>query len=366
MESNNQRPLYCVIMAGGIGSRFWPMSRTAMPKQFLDILGTGKSLIRQTFERMQGLCAPEHVLVVTNAAYKDLVLEHIPEIGPDQVLCEPEGRNTAPCIAYSNYRIAAEHPEADIVVTPSDHLITNVHEFERIIRLAVNEARTHGRLVTLGISPSRPDTGYGYIQYQDSQATVGEEVKEVISFREKPDRATAEQFISEGSYLWNAGIFVWTLETIQESFRQHLPEIAKIFEGGKEQMGTEAEGEFIQEHFGQCESISIDYGVMERASDVSAVVSDFGWSDLGTYGSLYTHLDTDEAGNAFVGSESSLYNCSGNLVKMDTKKLFVAKGLEDMIIVDTNHALMICPRSEEQFVKDIVNDLKAKGRKEYY
>jgi mannose-1-phosphate guanylyltransferase len=337
-----------------------------MPKQFLDILGTGKSLIRQTFERMQGLCAPEHVLVVTNAAYKDLVLEHIPEIAPDQVLCEPEGRNTAPCIAYASYRIAAEHSEADIVVTPSDHLITNVHEFERIIRLAVNEARTHQRLVTLGISPSRPDTGYGYIQYQDSKATVGEEVKEVMTFREKPDRATAEQFISEGNYLWNAGIFVWTLDTIQQSFRQHLPDMAKIFEDGKGHMGTSSEDGFIRENFGRCESISIDYGVMERADDVSTVVSDFGWSDLGTYGSLYTHLDTDDSGNAVVGSESALYDCSGNLVKMETEKLFVAKGLEDLIIVDTEHALMICPRSEEQFVKEIVNDLKAKGRKEYY
>lgn len=357
---------YCVIMAGGIGSRFWPMSRTSLPKQFLDILGTGKSLIRQTFERFENICPAENVLVVCNAAYKDLVLEHIPELMPDQVLLEPEGRNTAPCIAYASYRIAAQTDAANIIVAPSDHLIADVPAFERIIAIAITEASETENLVTLGIAPSRPDTGYGYIHFEDKSDARDSLIKRVKEFKEKPDLATAQEFLDDGNYVWNAGIFVWSLDTIMNSLQVHLPDMAAIFEAGRGVMDSDGEREFIQENFAKCESISIDYGVMEPADQVSVIESDFGWSDLGTYGSLYTHLGKDAEGNATVGSEAKYYEASGNLVNVSSGKIVVIKGLSDHIVVETDKAIMILPREDEQFVKDIVNDLKAEGRKEFY
>jgi mannose-1-phosphate guanylyltransferase len=357
---------YCVIMAGGIGSRFWPMSRTEMPKQFLDILGTGKSLIRQTFERFQNICPDENVLVVTNAAYKDLVLEHIPELKVDQVLCEPEGRNTAPCIAYANYRIASKTDEANIIVAPSDHLIADVPSFEHIISLAIAEASESENLVTLGITPTRPDTGYGYIHYENKTDARDPLVKSVKEFKEKPDLETAKSFLAEGNYVWNSGIFIWSLKNIMNSFERHLPEMTSIFEEGENVMGTDFEDDFIRDNFSRCESISIDYGVLERADKVSVVESEFGWSDLGTYGSLYTHLNKDSDGNATVGAASHYYESNGNLINVSEGKLVVTKGLENFIVIETEKSLMILPRSEEQFVKNIVNDLKAEGKKEFY
>jgi mannose-1-phosphate guanylyltransferase len=357
---------HCVIMAGGIGSRFWPMSRTAMPKQFLDILGTGQSLIRQTFERFQAVCPAEHFLVVTNAAYKDLVLEHIPELKPSQVLCEPEGRNTAPCIAYATYRIAAEHEEANIIVAPSDHLIADVPEFHKIIGLALSEASETKNLVTLGISPSRPDTGYGYIHFENQKTPRNPALKKVLAFKEKPDVDTAQSFLDDGNYLWNSGIFIWSLQNIKESFDVHLPEMAQIFKDGASKLGTPAEDAFIQANFSKCESISIDYGIMERASDVSVVVSDFGWSDLGTYGSLYTHVKKDIEGNGSVGAKTRFYESNNNLISTSKGKMVVTKGLEGFIVIETEQSLMIIPREDEQFVKQIVNDLKTDGEKDYY
>lgn len=356
---------YCVIMAGGIGSRFWPMSRSSMPKQFLDILGTGKSLIRQTFERFENICPAENVLVVTNAAYKDLVLEHIPELNADQVLCEPEGRNTAPCIAYASYRIAAAAEDANIIVAPSDHLIADVASFERLIKLAIAEGAETENLVTLGIAPSRPDTGYGYIHFEEKEAPRDPLVKKVKEFKEKPDLKTAESFLADGNYVWNSGIFVWSLKNIMASLNEHLPEMAAIFDEGRSVMGTVSEDAFIQENFSRCESISIDYGVMERASAVSVVESEFGWSDLGTYGSLYTHLQKDADGNSVVGAQAKYYGSTGNLINVSSEKMVVLKGLEDFIVVDTDKALMIIPRSEEQFVKQIVTDLKSEDQKDF-
>ncbi|NNC82668.1 MAG: NTP transferase domain-containing protein [Flavobacteriales bacterium] len=357
---------YCVIMAGGIGSRFWPMSRTEMPKQFLDILGTGKSLIRQTFERFENICPAENVLVVTNAAYKDLVLEHIPELKEDQVLCEPEGRNTAPCIAYANYRIASQTDEAHIVVAPSDHLIADVPEFERLVGLAIAEASETENLVTLGITPTRPDTGYGYIHFEEKADARDPLVKKVKEFKEKPDLETAKTFVADGNYAWNSGIFIWSLKNIMENFSIHLPEMVRLFDEGKQVMGTDEEDAFIRENFSRAENISIDYGVLERAAHVSVIESDFGWSDLGTYGSLYTHLSKDSDKNAIVGARSRCYDSSGNFINTTSGKLVVTKGLEDFIVVETEKSLMIIPRSEEQFVKNIVNDLKADGESEFY
>lgn len=357
---------YCVIMAGGIGSRFWPMSRTSLPKQFLDILGTGKSLIRQTFERFENICPTENVLVVTNAAYKDLVLAHIPEIAPEQVLLEPEGRDTAPCIAYASYRIAAKTVKANIIVAPSDHLIADIPAFERIIGIAITEAESTENLVTLGIAATRPDTGYGYIHYESKQDARDPLVKRVKAFKEKPDLETAEEFLADGNYAWNAGIFIWSLDNIMRSLDLHLPDMAAIFESGRALMNTPKEKEFIEDNFAKCESISIDYGVMEPAEHVSVVKSEFGWSDLGTYGSLYTHLNLDEAGNATVGAESMYYDARNNLVHASSGKMVVIKGLSDHIVVETDKAIMIIPREDEQFVKDIVSDLKKANKKEFY
>jgi len=357
---------HCVIMAGGIGSRFWPMSRTAMPKQFLDILGTGKSLIRETFERFQDLCPAENFLVVTNEAYKDLVLQHIPELKPEQVLCEPEGRNTAPCIAYATYRIASAHKEANIMVAPSDHLIADVPEFHRILRIALAEAAETENLVTLGISPSRPDTGYGYIHYTEKTSPRAAAVKQVKEFKEKPDLETAQTFLDAGDYLWNSGIFIWSLKNISETFDLHLPKMTAIFKEGAASMGKKEEIAFIKANFSRCESISIDYGILERAEAVSVVASDFGWSDLGTYGSLYTHLKKDAQGNGKVGAKHISYESKGNLISTASGKLVVTKGLENFIIIETEQSLMIIPREDEQFVKQIVTDLKEKGEKDYY
>jgi len=337
-----------------------------MPKQFLDILGTGKSLIRETFERFENICPAENVLVVTNASYKDLVLEHIPELKPEQVLCEPEGRNTAPCIAYASYWIAAKTDKANIIVAPSDHLISDVAEFERIIGIAIEEASTTSNLVTLGIAPSRPDTGYGYIHFEDQDNPIDSLVKRVKAFKETPNLETAKSFVADGNYAWNAGIFVWSLENILEAFDTYLPDMAAIFKSGKDKMRTPQEDAFIAEHFAQCESISIDYGVMEPAEHVSVVQSDFGWSDLGTYGSLYTHLSTDDNGNAVVGGDFKAYEASGNLINVSKNKLVVINGLEDHIVIETDQALLIVPRSDEQFVKQVVNDLKDRGESDYY
>ena len=284
---------YCIIMAGGIGSRFWPLSKDNYPKQFLDILGTGKSFIRSTYERFSPVIPDENFLVVTNKAYKQLVLEHLPMLHPDQVLCEPARRNTAPCIAYAAYHIQSRCKEANIVVTPADHLVTNEVEFQRIIRLGFDFlAKNQNALMTIGIKPSRPETGYGYIQCGSRRDEVGsrnEEVVKVEMFKEKPDYETAVKFVKEGNYLWNSGIFLWTLDGIMQAFKQYLPEMVEVFEKGKNDFGTANEQAFIDAHFIESPNISIDYGVMERSPNRFTIPADFGWSDIGTWGSLFTH-----------------------------------------------------------------------------
>lgn len=357
MNKNN----YCVIMAGGVGSRFWPMSKTSFPKQFHDVLGIGRTLIQMTYDRFLAICPKENILVVTNDIYKDLVLEQLPDMQASQILTEPCMRNTAPCIAYANHKIEAINPNAKIVVAPSDHLVMKEHEFVKTITLALEEAGETKNLVTLGIKPTRPDTGYGYIQFKDQIAPRDVKVKKVEKFVEKPNLATAESYLSAGNFYWNSGIFIWSLKNIQEEFSKHLPKIQEAFLLGKDKYYTDKEQTFIATMYPQCENISIDYGIMEKAENVSVVLSDFGWSDLGTWGSLYTHLDKDDKGNGLVG-KTLLYESSENVIfNNNTKKLTVIQGLDNYIVVDTKDALLICKRDSEQMIKQFVGDVKKLG-----
>jgi mannose-1-phosphate guanylyltransferase len=349
---------YCVIMAGGIGSRFWPMSRTDYPKQFHDILGTGSTLIQQTFERFLAICPRENIYIVTNGQYKDLVMEQLEGIDESQILLEPSRRNTAPCIAYANHRIKQKDPNAVIIVAPSDHLVLKEAAFIATINTAIAQARKSDNLVTLGIKPSRPDTGYGYIQFTDASGAVAPEVKKVKTFTEKPDIELAREFLKSGDFYWNSGIFVWTLTSITKAFKKHLPEIEELFENIASSYSTPEEAEKIANVYSVCESISIDYGIMEKAKNVHVVLSDFGWSDLGTWGSLFTHIKKDTDNNAVVGKNVVLEQSSDNMVNVPGKKLVVVHGLHDFILVDTQDVLLICPKDDEQKIKQIVNDLK--------
>jgi mannose-1-phosphate guanylyltransferase len=351
---------YCVIMAGGIGSRFWPMSRTAYPKQFHDMLGLGRSLLQMTYDRYLPIVPKENILIVTNERYRDLVQKQLPDIRPEQILCEPYMRNTAPCIAYAAFWIADREPDANIMVAPSDHLILNNGEFLKIMDISIRQARESGNLVTLGIKPSRPDTGYGYIQWADIKNPIDEKVKKVKTFTEKPDLELAKDFIESGDFYWNSGIFIWTLSSILLAFQQHLPDMFKSFSEGADLYGTDAEKAFIEKTYSTSENISIDYGIMEKAKNVNVVLSDFGWSDLGTWGSLHTHLAHDEKRNGAVGKNVMLYNCSDNVVHIEGDKLVVLHGLNGYIVVDNGGTLLVCKKEDEQKIKNFVNDIKIK------
>ena len=351
---------YCIIMAGGIGSRFWPLSKNNYPKQFLDILGTGKSFIRSTFERFLPVVPAENFLVVTNAAYKQLVLEHLPELKPDQVLCEPMRRNTAPCIAYANYRILSRCPEASIVVTPADHLVTNEVEFQRVIRVGmdfVEESAHADALLTIGIKPSRPETGYGYIEWNplDDNATTAE-VKPVVNFKEKPNLETAKQYLASGRYLWNAGIFVWSLQGIRRAYHDYLPDMEKLFDSGRDLFGTEKEQAFINDMFPQCENISIDYGVMERSPNRYTIPADFGWSDIGTWGSLYEHAAHDSAENA-VSGHAVLKQTRNSVVNIEPGYEAVVQGMDHCLVALRDHSLLVCRLDDEQNIKHWIERL---------
>ena len=352
---------YCIIMAGGIGSRFWPLSKDNYPKQFLDILGTGKSFIQSTYERFSPVIPDENFLVVTNKAYKQLVLEHLPMLHPDQVLCEPARRNTAPCIAYAAYHIQSRCKEANIVVTPADHLVTNEVEFQRIIRLGFDFlANKQNALMTIGIKPSRPETGYGYIQCGSRRDEVGsrnEEVVKVEMFKEKPDYETAVKFVSEGNYLWNSGIFLWTLDGIMQAFKQYLPEMVEVFEKGNNDFGTANEQAFIDAHFIESPNISIDYGVMEKSPNTFTIPADFGWSDIGTWGSLFTHAKKDENGNAKRGKVVSVDN-KNTIINIEEGTEAVVEGLEDYLVAFRDHSLLVCRLKDEQQIKVWIEGLK--------
>ena len=343
-------------MAGGIGSRFWPLSKDNYPKQFLDILGTGKSFIRSTYERFSLVIPDENFLVVTNKAYKQLVLEHLPMLCPDQILCEPARRNTAPCIAYAAYHIQSRCKDANIVVTPADHLVTNEAEFQRIIRLGFDFlANNPNALMTIGIKPSRPETGYGYIQVP-KQNTLPEVVK-VEMFKEKPEYDTAVKFVAEGNFFWNSGIFLWTLDGIMQAFKQYLPEMVEIFEKGIYNFGTPEEQDFINDHFVDCPNISIDYGVMEKSPNTFTIPADFGWSDIGTWGSLFTHAKKDENGNAKRGKVVSVDN-RNTVINIEEGTEAVVEGLEDYLVAFRDHSLLVCKLHDEQQIKIWIEGLK--------
>jgi len=347
---------YCIIMAGGIGSRFWPLSKDNYPKQFLDILGTGKSFIRSTYERFSPIIPDENFLVVTNKAYKHLVLEHLPMLRPDQVLCEPARRNTAPCIAYAAYHIQSRCADANIVVTPADHLVTNEAEFQRIIRLGFDFlSKNPSALMTIGIKPSRPETGYGYIQVPKQDQLP--EVVKVERFKEKPDYDTAVKFVQEGNFFWNSGIFLWTLEGIMKSFKQYLPEMVDVFDKGIYNFGTPEEQDFINDHFVDCPNISIDYGVMEKSPNTFTIPADFGWSDIGTWGSLFTHAKKDENGNAKRGKVVSVDN-RNTIINIEEGVEAVVEGLEDYLVAYRDHSLLVCKLHDEQQIKIWIEGLK--------
>ena len=340
---------YCIIMAGGVGSRFWPASKESLPKQFLDILGTGESLIQQTYRRFTKFCSPEDFLIVTNQRYKDLVMEQLPELKEDQVLLEPVMRNTAPCVAYAAYKIASKVKEANLIITPADHLILKQNEFEETVETALNHASNQNHLITLGIQPSRPDTGYGYIEYEEST----ERVKPVLQFREKPDLEKAKEFISQGNFSWNSGMFFWSLGTILNAIEDFLPSVNQLFKNGMSQLNTANEQAFIEEIYPACESISIDYGIMEKASNVYMINADIGWSDLGTWGSLYTHLEVDENANTVSEQQLVLKDVSNSLIRIPKQKVAIIQGLDGYIVVDTPEALLITKKEAEQEIKPL-------------
>ncbi|MCT4581821.1 MAG: mannose-1-phosphate guanylyltransferase [Flavobacteriales bacterium] len=350
---------YLVIMAGGIGSRFWPMSKSNFPKQFHDVLGVGKTLLQMTVERFENICAIENVYIVTNEDYLDLVKEQLPALKEEQILLEPSRKNTAPCIAYASYKIYAKNPEANIVVAPSDHLILKQEEFERSINLALEQSKQDDLLITLGIKPSRPDTGYGYIQFCEAEKSISSEIKKVKTFTEKPKLDMAKQFLESGDFYWNSGMFIWSAKSIIKAFETHLNDIHVLFNNGLALFNTQEEQAFIEDVYPQCKSISIDFGIMEKANNVLVLLADLGWSDLGTWGSLYEHIDLDERKNAVVGEKVLTYDCKDNIIMMPDDKLVVIEGLMDYIVVESEQTLLICKKRNEQKIKQFVNDIKA-------
>lgn len=347
---------YVIIMAGGVGTRFWPFSRQTNPKQFHDVLGTGQTLIQQTASRFEGICPKENIYVVTSEEYYQITKEQLPYLSDEQILCEPSRRNTAPCIAYACYKIEKENPDATIVVAPADHIILKEEEFKRRTQVAIEYAAKKDVLVTLGITPTRPDTGYGYIQFLEEE----EEVKRVKTFTEKPHLELAEKFIASGDYVWNAGIFIWHVKSILTSFNAFLPEMAEAFQVAQKAFFTENEKEALGVAYKQCRSISIDNGVMEKAENVFVVLSDIGWSDLGTWKSLYEMSDKDENGNA-VDGQVMLYNTQNCVIKTPKERLVVVNGLDNIIVAEYDNVLMICKKEDEQLVKKFVSDAETKG-----
>ncbi|MCD4696643.1 MAG: mannose-1-phosphate guanylyltransferase [Bacteroidales bacterium] len=353
-------------MAGGIGARFWPMSRTTQPKQFIDILGTGKTLIQQTFERFLEVCPRENIYIVTNEIYKTLVLEQLEGINENQVLCEPMRRNTAPAIAYAAYKINEINPKANLVVAPSDHIILKGDIFRDVILSALQATAENDWLLTLGIKPSRPDTGYGYIQFEDGNPYAADErLYKVKTFTEKPNHELAKTFLESGDFLWNSGIFIWSLKSILKAFEQHLPEVDNLFKQGSGKFNTSNEEDFINTSYPVCKNISIDYGVMEKANNVFVLASDFGWSDLGTWGSLYDIRTKDENRNAIIGDNVLSFNSSNCIVNMPKDKLVVLQGLNDYIVVEDDNILLICRKEDEQNIRDIVNTVKLEKGDQY-
>jgi mannose-1-phosphate guanylyltransferase len=361
MKKNNN---YCVIMAGGIGSRFWPLSTSEKPKQFLDILGIGRTLLQLTYDRFVKILPNENFLVVTSESYKELVLSQLPSLHESQVLSEPLRRNTAPCIAYATYKILSKCADANIIVAPSDHLIVKEDHFLSEIDKGLKFVTCKDLLLTLGIQPHTPETGYGYIQVAEKIVYDGfENLFRVKTFTEKPDRKMAEVFIETGEFYWNSGIFIWSASAIQKAFAKHLPEVSQLFKKGVKYLNTPDEGPFIDKTYAECPNISIDYGVMEKADNVYVLCADFGWSDLGTWGSLYENHSLDSRANAVSGDKIFLYDTRNCIINMPTNKIAVIQGLTNYIVVESENTLLICKKEDEQQIRQFVADVMLAERK---
>lgn len=346
---------YAILMAGGVGSRFWPVSTSGFPKQFHDMLGTGDTLIQKTFSRLSNLIPKENIFILTNEKYNDLVLEQLPEVTQRQVVLEPAMRNTAPCILYASLKIQKENPDAVMIVAPSDHWIEDEQAFTNNVHQAFEYCSKNDALMTLGIPPTFPNTGYGYIEFDKNTQN---DIKEVSQFREKPDYATAKEFIAQGNFLWNAGIFMWSAKSVVKAFQNFQPNLFELFEKGISVYNTDFEDDFIRDNYGKAENISVDYAIMESAKNVFVSQATFDWNDLGTWGSLYDKLDRDDDNNAIVNAKVLAEDASGNMIRTAKEKLVVVDGLNDYIIVDKEDVLMIYPKSKEQDIKQIVTKVK--------
>ncbi|MGJ5643461.1 mannose-1-phosphate guanylyltransferase [Formosa sp. S-31] len=341
---------YAIIMAGGVGSRFWPVSTNQFPKQFHDMLGTGETLIQKTFHRLNKFIPQENIYILTNEAYNDLVLEQLPEIQQNQVVLEPAMRNTAPCILYAALKIQKENPDALMLVAPSDHWIEDETAFSKNVLSAFEFCKANDALMTLGIQPTFPNTGYGYIEY-DTESE--HDIKSVKQFREKPDYETAKSFIKQGNFVWNAGIFMWSAASVLKAFKDNQPELYHLFEKGNVAYNTQEEHGFIQENYGKAENISVDYAIMECSDNVYVLPAEFDWNDLGTWGSLYDKLDKDTNNNAVVNARTLVEDAQGNMIRTKDNKIVVVEGLNDYIIIDKDEVLLIFPKDKEQEIKQV-------------
>ena len=347
---------YVAIMAGGIGSRFWPMSRTHFPKQFLDILGTGRTLIQSTFDRFLRFIPRENIYVVTSEEYRGIVAEQLPELDMANILCEPSRKNTAPCVAYISYKLNEIHPEGALICAPADHLILDEKGFNKVCLEALDFVSKHKALITLGIKPSHPNTGYGYIQFD--QQGVSDNVYKVKTFTEKPNLELARTFLTSGDFLWNAGIFVWQVKSIVHAFEKYLPEMAELFIAEQGKLNSPQEKEAISRIYPQCTNISIDYGIMEKANNVYLIPSSFGWSDLGTWNSAYENMEKDYLGNAVSGDNVMVIDATRCMVHGKNDKLYLLQGMDDYILVDTKDVMLICKKEKEQEIKEYVAEVK--------
>jgi mannose-1-phosphate guanylyltransferase len=356
---------YVIIMAGGVGSRFWPLSRREKPKQFLDIVGTGETLIQQTYRRFKKSCPEENIFVVTNSDHKSLVIEQL-KIDASRVLVEPFRRNTAPCLAYGTFRILKENPKALITVTPADHLIVKEEVFSQVIERCYDFAEKNDALITLGIKPDRPETGYGYIQADQKKPVKGfNNLLKVKTFTEKPDLELAKVFLESGDFYWNSGIFIWNINAILRAIEKYMPDMYTVFDEGRELFGTRQEKSFIGKTYAECRNISIDYGIMEKADNVYVMGTDIGWSDLGTWSSLYEHSVLDKGKNAVIRGEVFSYGNHGNLFNIAPGKIAVIQGLKDYVVVDSDNVLLIVKKEEEQNIKQYLEDVKDSTKEKF-
>lgn len=352
---------YCIIMAGGVGSRFWPFSRNNRPKQFLDFFGTGRSLLQMTFDRFRQLVPAENILIVSNVIYKDTILEQLPELHENQVLLEPHRRNTAPCIAYAVNRIKAITDKANIIVAPSDHLILKENDFIQTINEGLDFIQDNDVLLTLGIKPSRPETGYGYIQIDEGTGSL----RKVKTFTEKPNAELAKVFLETGEFFWNSGIFLWNLQAIDKAFNELLPDMSARFNAGAKFFNTNEEQQFIDEIYASCVSISIDYGVLEKAPNVYVLCAEFGWTDLGTWGSLYEMSEKDNNGNVSLKCNTLIYNSNDNIIALPQGRLAVIDGLSGYLVAESENVLLICKKDDEAKIRQFVNDAMVSYDDEY-